>query len=77
MIIYDMKSSILTRLPCVYVYRFPPVHLVHGDQDTTVPYTSSTKFGEALWELGSKDVQVNISGSSYSYDKWHFLFSET
>jgi len=42
------------------VVRLPPILLVHGDKDKTVPLVSSLHFGQALWNKGCHDVTVSV-----------------
>lgn len=40
--------------------RFPPLHLLHGTHDKTVPLRSTTKFAESLRAAGVKSVEVEL-----------------
>lgn len=40
--------------------RIPPIHLIHGADDHTVPTSSTVKFHRTLSELGCRDTRMTI-----------------
>lgn len=48
--------------------RLPHFHLLHGDSDYVVPFSSSVRFGEALWDRGIRGVEVVILPGCSHYD---------
>ena len=57
------KIIILFRLITInilYVTRLPPMMLIHGDKDKTVPLASSLHLGEALWNKGCRNASVSV-----------------
>lgn len=48
----------------------PPYLLIHGDQDTTVPYEQSTRFQEATRKLGNVCDLITIPGGAHGMGGW-------
>jgi acetyl esterase/lipase len=40
--------------------KLPPIHLIHGGADCTVPVSSSTALGDTIWKRGSSPVTATI-----------------
>jgi acetyl esterase/lipase len=51
--------------------RFPPTLLLHGDQDTDVPYDQSVAMNLALQKLGVDSELITIEGADHVFDQ-HF-----
>lgn len=60
---YSIFSStyIICSYSCYFlVFRVPPIHLIHGISDGTVPTSSSTKLSVALQDLGVRTTRVSL-----------------
>lgn len=62
-VIWDCLTPVLP-LSC----RLPRFHLLHGDSDYIVPFSSSVRFGEALWDRGIRGVEVVVLPGCSHYD---------
>ncbi len=50
---------------------YPPTLLLHGDQDTDVPYEQSVMVAEALAAAGVEHELITIPGSGHGFDGSH------
>lgn len=48
---------------------YPPTLLLHGDQDTDVPYAQSTMMADALTRAGVEHEIVAIGGGDHGFDR--------
>jgi acetyl esterase/lipase len=84
--VQPLKEQLAKSLsPITYVRPgLPPVIMIHGDQDPTVPYSQSVALGTALKKVGVPNELVTISGGKHggfsdpettdAYEKiWRFL----
>jgi dipeptidyl aminopeptidase/acylaminoacyl peptidase len=47
---------------------YPPTLLLHGDQDTDVPYQQSVMMAEALSRAGVRHELITIAGGGHGFD---------
>jgi acetyl esterase/lipase len=47
---------------------YPPALLLHGDQDTDVPYEQSSQMAAALTEKGIENQLVTVAGGGHGFD---------
>lgn len=47
---------------------YPPALLLHGDQDTDVPYEQSVQMAEALDQRGIQHRLVTVKGGGHGFD---------
>lgn len=57
-----------TRLSKAQAASLPPILLIHGRRDTTVPVTSSVAYGRALKAAGAPDVAIHLLGDGGHFD---------
>ena len=48
----------------------PPVLMLHGDADKSVPYSDSVRLGEALSKLGVPNELVTVPGGAHGRHTW-------
>jgi dipeptidyl aminopeptidase/acylaminoacyl peptidase len=48
---------------------YPPTLLLHGDQDTDVPYAQSVQMAEALQRVGVEHDLLTYAGGPHAYDQ--------
>jgi dipeptidyl aminopeptidase/acylaminoacyl peptidase len=48
---------------------YPPTLLLHGDEDTDVPYQQSVMMNESLEEFGVDHELVTIEGGEHGFDR--------
>ena len=66
------RQALIQYIPIANVSKeFPPTLLLHGDQDTDVPYEQSVLMHEQLKEQGASSRLITIEGADHVFDQ-HF-----
>lgn len=61
-----LPENVKPLFPQLYIDRYPPTVLVHGDQDTIVAYEDSVKMHEALKKNGIETEMYTLDGEPHA-----------
>lgn len=68
---YDVDEMARRMSPLTWVRPgLPPVLMLHGDADKSVPYSDSVRLGEALSKAGVENELVTVPGGAHGRHTW-------